>query len=348
MPKLKMTLDDNAYLLVPQKIAALLPDADAQYVKCYLCALELASRQGGTVQIRELCIAIGETQQEVERAMEYWAGFALLRFLRESGTVCFGTSGGSEKCQQSEPAAAPSPAVWEKDTPPDYLPGEVAERIESDQGLKQMFSLAQAILGRMLSSAATATLYSFYDWLGMQPEVILMLLEHCAEMGKRDMRYIEKVAISWHQMGIDSVEKADAYLKLQSKKNKYTYKVKKVLGIEGRNFTPSEQRYLDKWYEDFSSSPELVGAAFDYCVAQTGKLSFAYMNKVLAAWHEQNIRTPAQAQKANEAYAAAHPKKKPPVRAKQGLEVYHSGRYDYSQIEQAARDKLKRMMRKEQ
>lgn len=347
MPKLKITLDDHAYLLVPQKFAALLPGADAQYVKCYLCALELAGRQNGTANIRDICIALGEGQKEVERAMEYWAGFELLCFSPDIGSVSFGTSPPEQNRESVQNRFIP-PAMLAKDAPPEYLPGEVAQRIKADTELTQMFSLAQSILGRLLSSAATATLYSFYDWLGMPPEVILMLLEHCAEMGKRDMRYIEKVAISWHQMGIDSVDKADAYLKTQNKKNKYTYKIKQVLGIEGRSFTPSEQKYLDAWYEQFSASPDLVGAAFDYCVSQTGKLSFAYMNKVLAAWHEQKIRTPEQAHKANEAHAAVQRKKKPLPRAKQDLEVYHSGRYDYNQIEQAAREKLKNKVRKEQ
>lgn len=348
MPKLKITIDDNTFLLLPQKLTGeLLAGADALYVKLYLAALELASRNAGHTCVRDICIAMGEGEEAVVRAMSYWAGYGLVRYLPEDGSIRFAPA---DAPAQTTPAPAARPPVREADTPPVYLPGEVAASIEQSRELGQMFALAQTILGRTLSSAAAATLYSFYDWLGLPLEVILMLLEHCAEMGKRDMRYIEKVAISWHQMGIDSVDAAEAYLKTQTKKNRYCYRVKKVLGIEGRSFTPSEQRFLDAWYERLKASPELIGAAFDHCVAQTGKLSFAYMNKVLTSWHEAGIHTPAQAQRALADYSAARVRKPagPPKRAgKKDLEVYGSGRYDYSQIEAAALGRLKSKMRED-
>lgn len=339
MPKLKIMLDDNEYLLLSgQFISLLYKQANAEYIKVYLCALDLASKNGRRTSSRSIAEELSMPQQAVDKALVWCSELGMLAFLPDGG-VEFGAM----------PEAKQRPAAkklrgYPHDTSPSYSSAEVASVIESNNELSQMFSLAQTILGRTLSASSISVLYSLYDWLGMSPEVILMLLEHCAEIGKKDMRYIEKVAISWHEMGIDSTDAADAYIKAQNARHKYGYKIKKILGIEGRNFTASEQRYIDLWHETLDASPKLVAAAFDYCVKQTGKLSFAYMNKVLESWHKDGIKTPEQAAQSIERFNAS---RKPAASgAKSKLEIYHSGRYDYDKIEKLAGQKMKNKLRR--
>lgn len=121
---------------------------------------------------------------------------------------------------QSAPVSAP-------EEHPSYLPGEVGAVVASDKQLSDLLAVAQKILGKMLSYSAIEKLYGLYDWLGMPPDLIVRLLEYCVELGKKDMRYIEKVAVSWREMGIGTVAEAERYIERQNYKRTYVYQIQK-------------------------------------------------------------------------------------------------------------------------
>ena len=57
---------------------------------------------------------------------------------------------------------------------------------------------------------------NYLSWqksFGFSPEMILLLIQYCVSKKKTDWRYIEKVAISWKNQEIDSVEKVQEYIK---------------------------------------------------------------------------------------------------------------------------------------
>ncbi len=230
-----------------------------------------------------------------------------------------------------------------------YLPGEVGAIINSDKNLSDMLNIAQKILGRLLSYQAIEKLYSLYDWLGMDVDVILRLLEYCAELGKKNISYIEKVAISWHEMGIATVDDAEEYIKHQNYKNSYVYKIQNLFGIDSRRLAASERKYIDSWYAR-GISAELASYAYDYSISKTGKFAMAYINKVLIAWDDENIKTPEQAQNSLKRYSAQNEQKQAPQQnkpSKNNLGVYNSGRYNYDEIDALARKKLKERLGKE-
>jgi DNA replication protein DnaD len=135
-----------------------------------------------------------------------------------------------------------------------------------------------------------------YDWLGLPVEVILKLLEYCVGIGKKSMAYIEKVAVTWHKDGITTLEAAQAYLALETQRRSFAFKAKQIFGIDSRNLTSKEEGLVSKW-QAMGVSEALLQFAFDYTVDNTGKLAFAYMDKVLCAWVEAGAFTPQQAQR---------------------------------------------------
>ena len=336
MSELKITLADKQYLLFPWHIAAdILPECDAAFLKVYICTMHLAAHSNAPVSVADICAATLQGERDVLDALTFWADKGALQFSK-NGQISFGEA----------PAPQTTIKPLQSDTPPSYSKTEISAGISRSAELRNMFALAQSILGKMLSAAGAAILYSFYDWLGFSPDVIITLLQYCAELGKTDMRYIEKVAISWHQMGINSVDMADEYIKTQNKSRRYAYKIKKILGIDSRNLTATEQKHIDMWFSELGASTDLVAFTFDYCVSQTGKLSFAYMSKVLAVWIGEGVKTPAAAQKSIDAYVSSKPRYSKPQTQKKQLEVYDSGRYDYDEIDRIARENLKKKVRK--
>lgn len=306
-----------------------LPGLDGECVKLYIYIKYLSEQNGGATSVSEMGRFLSMPEETVGETV---------RELVRQGLVRLGAQGSLSLCPEEGARVL-------AEEPPSYRPGEVGAILESDKQLSDMLALAQKILGRTLSYSAIEKLYGLYDWLGMAPELILRLLEYCAELGKKDMRYIEKVALSWHEMGIGTVAEAERYIERQSYKRTYLYQIQKEFGIADRKLTASETRYIGEWYA-LGVPVELAAFAYDYSVTKTGRLAMAYINKVLQAWMQEGIRTAEQAQESLSRRSTAQPQAGKPKQSKP-FEVYDSGRYDYEEIDALARRKLKKMIGKE-
>ncbi len=231
---------------------------------------------------------------------------------------------------------------------PQYSQSQIAQSVDRDEQLQMLMQAAEQVLGKMLTVSAIESLYGMYDWLGLPVEVILKLLEYCVGIGKKSMAYIEKVAITWHKEGIVTPEAAQAYLTSESEKRSFVYKAKQIFGIDNRNFTSKEEGYVRKW-QAMGVSEALLSFAFDYTVDNTGKLAFAYMDKVLSAWKEAGANTPQQAQKFIDAYKQENTEKEKPV-VKRNIvkpEIYGTGKYNYEEIRRRARENIRQKIGKE-
>lgn len=298
----------------------ILPGLRDDYLKIYIYTKYLTER--GKADNKEIASVLRIEESTVAGAIGFFSELGLLK--ESGGKIEF-------KSEESE----------EDDAMPEYNAEKVLDIIAESDEFQTLLVTTQKILGKMPSTNSTIILYGLYDWLSMSPELIIRLLEYCVELGKREWRYIEKVAISWNKMGITTCEMADDYIMRQQKKSKFGYGLKRIFGIEQRNYTPTEQKYIDSWY-DLGFSMALVEYAFDYCVSKTGKLAFPYMNTVLIAWNEKGIKTPQQAKASVERYNLENKftKKGRPKKEAKSYEIYDSGRYDFNKIEENARKKI--------
>lgn len=299
---------DESFLL------EVMPEIDAEYIKIYIMAMYLSQKNGGVTDVQTVCDALGADRSRVSAAFGVLADKKTVS-VGENETIRF-ENGGARKAAARERAAAE----------------------ESDERLENMLEVAQKILGKMLSATSVMRLYDMYDE-GMSTELILRLLEYCAELGKKDMRYIERVAVSWREMGIENAAQAEKYINEQSYKKSYEYKIRSLFGIGDRALAASEKKYISAWRE-LGISAELAEFAYDYCVSKTGKLAMAYINRVLTAWNEMGIKTPETAKAEIERYSAEYSRAREAKSTKKA-EVYNSGRYNYDEIDKLAREKLK-------
>ena len=153
-----------------------------------------------------------------------------------------------------------------------------------------------------MSGADTKTLYWIHENLGLPMEVILVLLEYCVSINKRSMNYIEQVAISWHDRGIKTLEQADNFLKAQADRSDALITIKKVFGINSRDFTNIEKNYINTWLCDYGMTEEMVALAYEYSILRINKLSFPYIDKIIEQWFKKGIHTIADAEADNEVF----------------------------------------------
>ena len=191
------------------------------------------------------------------------------------------------------------PQVREReDEIPEYSQRDVAEHMGSDNDFKALVSFCEEKLGKFLSTVDLQTLLGIYSWLGLPPDVICLLITSCIdEMRKKygegrvpTMRTIEKRAKIWVRDGIMTAGRAEEYLKELEKLGSDKARVASVCGIRGRDLAPTEDRYISSWLR-LELSDELISAAYDKTVTNTGSLKWRYMDKILQTWFSEGVRS---------------------------------------------------------
>jgi len=293
-----------------------LPEANATFVKIYIYLLMLAVCKTSE-SFSEIAKTLGILESDLVNAVDYWKNKGLLTSDGES--VSFGNF--KSDCSPSESAQELEYA--QKSTE------NIAEIISSNSELADMFMLAQEIFGKTITEKDMQTIYWFFSDLKMPAEVILMLLEYCVSKGKNRMSYIEKVAVSWNEMGLNNVEAVTNYLKSEEQKTGFLYSARRLMGIADRNLSQIEEQYLTKWHNDFMMSEEMIALAYEYCIIQTAKLSFPYMDKIITRWNAEGITNVAQAEADNKKF-------KRRVRAKDT--AFGDNTYDSDSLERLTRN----------
>lgn len=304
-----------------------LPNANATFVKIYLYALNIAAK-GENADFASIASALGLLESDVMQAFNYWTEKGVLK--TENNAIVFNTfetKNPDNFIQQNIPQK--NSPIKERSTHPGYAPGEAARAVSENSTLSETVMLAQEILGKTLNPSDTETLYWFYDGLKFSPEVILMLLEYCVSKEKRRMSYIEKVAVSWHERGITSMEAVNDYIKKDAERSGYIYSVRKMLGITDRALSQSEEQYITRWHEMYKMDEDMISLAYEQCIIQTAKLSFPYMEKILERWYKQGIHTPAMAEQDNKDFRNSQSSSLP---TSQSFGIYNDN-YDHEALE---------------
>lgn len=306
---------EKSFITVPfDFIQNHLPKANATFVKIYIYLLMLAEK-GAEKSFGDIAKTLGILESDLVNAIDYWKGEGLI--FTDGENICFSVKNADtfETDEQEEK---------EEETQ------NIAEIISSNSELSDMFMLAQEILGKTITEKDMQTVYWFYQDLKMPIEVILLLIEYCVSKGKNRISYIEKVAVSWNEMGLNNVEAVTNYLKSEEQKTGFLYSVRRIMGIADRNLSQIEEQYLTKWHNEFLMSEEMIALAYEYCIIQTAKLSFPYMDKIIMRWHTQGISTVPEAEADN---------KKFKNRARSKDTAFGGNSYDSDSLEMLSRNR---------
>lgn len=234
---------------------------------------------------------------DVYEALEFWKREGML-ISAEDGQPASANIAESKAIADS--AAKKSTSVSVKiisDRPPALSSGEIAERIRQNDQLKFVFSKAEQLFGRPLTTNEQRSVISMVEWMNLPIDVVLMIFEFCKSMDKKSIRYIEKVAASWCDLGITTHELAEQYITEALRFNEEQKAVRECCGIHNRNLTSNEKKFIEVWFNEYHFTIDMIRLAFEKTADNIGKISFSYMNKILKQWHELDITTPEMAKK---------------------------------------------------
>lgn len=298
MKELKLTkyVQTNATVLDNEFIDHYMVRANGEYVKVYLLLLRHMNQSSGYLSVSELADLLECTEKDILRALRYWKSEGLLDYL------------GDTPDDPSPKSTAPSPAASSglHDVQSGYMTSSIPADSVSDSAalasttniqqyrsrkeraeFKELLFVAEQYLGKTLSATDIDQITYFYDTLNMSAELIEYLIEYCVENGHKSMHYINKVALSWHEENITTVNLAKTNSFLY---NKNCYCVLNAYGIKGRGPAASEIAYIRKWSEEYGFALEVILEACDRTMNSIHQPSFDYTDSILKRWKDKNVR----------------------------------------------------------
>ena len=180
---------------------------------------------------------------------------------------------------------------------PAYTDEDVYKMMDYDVAFRGLYEEVQRLLGRSLNTEELKILLGFVRYLGLDYDVISVLVSYCKAKAERKGRKrriglltIEQEAYAWAEKGIDTIEEAAAFIQMQNLRESQIGRMKQQLQIYGRNLTAAEERYANAWL-DMGMEEETIAMAYERTCLNTGGLNWAYMNKILQRWHSRGLHT---------------------------------------------------------
>lgn len=300
-----------------QFIDEYMKDANDAQIKIYLYLLRMMSSNLPT-SISDIADKFNHTEKDVMRALTYWEKQNLLRLdYDEKGEIC-----GLHMKSASAPAReaqivpmpkvvptvtqTPEPTPTRKAAPkapspsfekPSYSLDDVSA-FKKDEEASQILFVAESYLGRTLSVTDVKSLLFIYKELKFSTDLMDYLIEYCVGKGKREMRYIEKVAVNWAEEGVVSVRQA------KNRSTRYDKLVYTVMKSLGRQSDPTQQEadYIQRWNKQYGFSQDVILAACEKTVLAVDSHRFEYAEGILSKWYKSGIHTLNDIKKAEEAF----------------------------------------------
>lgn len=212
---------------------------------------------------------------------------------------------------------------------PSYTMDDLKNFKNNDE-VQQLLFVTEQYLGRQLTRGDMETILFLYDRLGFSADLIDYLVQHCVERGKKDFRYMEKVALSWAEQGITDPKQAQ----LASKKyDKTVYTIMKSLGKNSAP-TPKELEYIQKWTKEYGFMLDVIQEACDKTVMTTDSHRFAYADGILSKWYQAGVHHKADIAALDASYQ--RPAKPAANNSNSGNKFnrFAQNSYDFDQLEQ--------------
>ena len=288
---------------VPDSVANSLRLANGKAVKVLLYILK---NKIADVDFSAVASAVGVSDEDVEDALSFWQQVGVVYADGSKPAEVIAKPQATAEIQHTEI----SPHRAKEKATKMLTPAEIAERAENNDEIKFLFSASEATLGRILTNTDQRTIIWLYEYYGISPDILMMIMDFAVSQNKATIGFIEKIATTWHDNGITTHEQAER--EIIQLTNFYSLAGQVTSRLElNRTLTPTERKFVNEWAAK-SISVDLIILAYERTIDAIGKVKFSYMNTILLDWYSKGCAAPKDV-KALESKRAVPEKSKPEV-----------------------------------
>lgn len=249
---------------------------------------------------------------------------------------------GNGQAELLVPAASvsPAPPVSAEEVPSCEKPVCTAERLEKPaytaehlrefkgrQETARLLFIAESYMGRPLTPAEMKSVLFFTDVLHFSEDLIDYLIAYCVDRGKKDFKYMEKVAVNWAENGVTTPKQAR---KFATRYDKNVYTIMNALGKTSAP-TAKEAEYITRWTGEYGFDMDVILEACERTVLATDRHRLEYAESILTNWHQENVHHKADIHRIDALYQRKKAAAKPASGNK--FNQFSQNSYDFDELE---------------
>ena len=332
-------------------------DANDAQLKVYFYLLRMLNADQA-ISVSGIADKFNHTEKDVIRALKYWEKQQILdldfdenkalvgihlrdlsaqatpasqhNVLLTSGPVQAQNTAGNSII--SAAVAQPVQTAPQETTPvytkPAYSLDQLREFKEREE-TSQLLFIAEAYIGKPLTPSEIKTILFFTDVLHFSDDLIDYLLQYCVERGKKDFKYIEKVAVNWAEEGITTPKQAQKF------STRYDKSVYSIMNSLGRSTSPTakELEFINRWTRDYGFSTDIILEACERSSLATDKHRFEYAEGILNSWRQANVRHKADIQQMDDSFQKKKTAKPASSGSSNRFTQFTQNSYDFAALE---------------
>ncbi len=322
-------------------------DANDAQLKIYLYLIRMLNANQAT-SVSDIADKFNHTEKDVNRALKYWEKKELLDLDYDEEKNLTGihlrdlTAPSDSAPQKNTAKPAPSDSAPQINTAKPAYPGSVPQintakpayspdqlrEFKSREQTSQLLFIAESYIGKPLTPSEMKSILFFTDVLHFSDDLIDYLLQYCVDRGKKDFKYIEKVAVNWAEEGISTPKQAQKY---STKYDKSVYTIMNELG-KSSSPTAKEMEYINRWTKEYGFSTEIILEACERTVMATDRHRFEYAEGILSNWKRENVHHRADIHKIDDIYQKRHSTAKQTGSANK-FNQFTQNHYDFDELE---------------
>lgn len=233
------------------------------------------------------------------------------------------------KVSSNTEVVPPAPQVAEKKTftKPSYSLDQMRE-FKNCEETAQLLFIAESYIGKPLTPNEMQSILFIMEELHFSEDLIDYLIQHCVDRGKKDFKYIEKVAINWAEEGVTTPKQA------QKHSTKYDKNVYSIMNELGKSSSPTtkEMEYITRWVKEYGFSNDIIFEACERTVMATDKHRFEYAEGILSNWRRENVHHKSDIRKIDDLFQEKR-KANAKSNSTNKFNQFSQNSYDFDQLE---------------
>ena len=315
-------------------------DANDAQLKVYFYLLRMLNADQA-ISVSGIADKFNHTEKDVIRALKYWEKQQILDLDFDENKALVGIhlrdlSAQATPAPQHNVLLTSGPAqaqnATQETTPvytkPAYSLDQLREFKEREE-TSQLLFIAEAYIGKPLTPSEIKTILFFTDVLHFSDDLIDYLLQYCVERGKKDFKYIEKVAVNWAEEGITTPKQAQKF------STRYDKSVYSIMNSLGRSTAPTakELEFINRWTREYGFSTDIILEACERSSLATDRHRFEYAEGILSSWKNAGIHHKSDIQQADATYQKKKATKPAPAASSNRFTQFAQNSYDFAALE---------------
>jgi len=284
--------------VLPKDLGEILSNADEGDLKILIALMMAADENGEIPEGFSLSEALGDDSISADASVKFWQGAGIIGTARgQSKTKSKEKSVPDEKkdthptSETKEETAHRNGAVEQNNGVNNYHTGELADLFEKRTVTAEFVDEAQRVFGKTFNSYDTGIVVGLVDQLGFEEEAVLSILAYVVRLGRRGVRYCEKVALSLYDEGYTRGREVSDRIAVIERSAHIISKIRQLYGIGDRSLSQTEKSLFEKWTQKFEYDIDVIKYAYDITVDNTQKPAPKYTNAIIEKWYAAGLRT---------------------------------------------------------